>query len=581
MARIVITGRPGSAGSAVGRLLWVDPAATGRPEAGARAGAEQPDAAAEAARLREALAAAAAELEALARETAGRAGEEVGAIFEAQALFARDPAILEPALGAIAAGATAVEAIDRVAAEQADALAGVDDEYFRERAADLRDVGRRVADLLAGRSRPDLHHRDGQLAIVAAADLDPSLVAVIRPELVGGIALVGGAPSGHAAIVARALGIPLALGLGPDLDRRLDGRPAAVDGDEGRLIVEPADDDLVELGGRDPGAGHGELAAPAELGAHGIRVEANVGSVAEAELSARLGADGVGLVRTELLFLGRTTAPSLAEQRALYRRIGDALGGRPVTFRTLDVGGDKPAGFEPTSTEANPALGVRGLRLGLRRPDLFATQVRALLEAVPDQPVRILLPMVSTLEELRAARAAIEAAAAASHSAGTPIASEILIGVMIEVPALAVVVDVIAPEVDFFSIGTNDLVQYTLASDRTNPDLADLGTPFQPAIVRLIAATCRAAAAADRPVAICGESAADADFARLAAGLGVNELSVTPRAVARVRAALSGLDLDAARAAARAAESAPTVAAVREIAASLRPAEAAAVRAAG
>ena len=563
MARRLLIGRAGSPGAAVGRLLWVEALGPGQ----AADGDSQPrDARAEADRLRAAMAEAADELGALARETAGRAGEEIGAIFEAQALFARDPGILDPALAAVSAGASAVEAIDRVAAEQADLLAGVDDAYFRERAADLRDVGRRVADLLTGRTRPDLHRRDGQTAILAADDLDPSLVAAIRPELVGGIALVGGAPSGHAAIVARALGIPLVLGIGASLARELDECAALLDGDGGRLVVEPAEDDLASL---PASAGAGVSGVPS-ANRHGIHVEANVGSIAEAELAARLGADGIGLVRTELLFLGRTVAPGLVEQRAVYRRIADAMGDRPVTFRTLDVGGDKPAGFEPTGAEANPALGVRGLRLGLRREVLFDTQIQAILEASPARPARILLPMVSSLEELRAARIAIERVADRARADGAAVSSEVRIGVMVEVPALALVADMIAPEVDFFSIGTNDLIQYTLAADRTNPELAELATPFQPAIIRLIGATCRAAAAHGRPVAVCGEAAADPDVVGLLVGLGVGELSVAPRAIASVQAALSGLELGAARDAATAAEAAPTVAAVRAIAAGVR-----------
>jgi multiphosphoryl transfer protein len=574
MTRRLLIGRAGSPGASVGRLLWVEAIGPGHAS---EADGSSLGAAAEADRLRAAMIAAAEELDTLARETAGRAGEDIGAIFEAQALFARDPGILDPALAAVADGASAVEAIDRVAAEQADLLAGVDDAYFRERAADLRDVGRRVADLLTGRTRPDLHRRDGQTAILAAEDLDPSLVAAIRPELVGGIALVGGAPSGHAAIVARALGIPLVLGIGSALTRDLDECAALLDGDGGRLVVEPAEDDLASL----PLSGVAAVSGAPSANRHGILVEANVGSIAEAELAARLGADGIGLVRTELLFLGRTVAPGLAEQRAVYRRIADAMGDRPVTFRTLDVGGDKPAGFEPTGAEANPALGVRGLRLGLRREALFDTQIRAILESSPGRTARILLPMVSSLEELQAARVAIERAADRARAEGAAISAEVRIGVMVEVPALALVADVIAPEVDFFSIGTNDLIQYTLAADRTNPELAELATPFQPAIIRLIGATCRAAAAHGRPVAVCGEAAADPDAAVLFIGLGVGELSVAPRSIAAVQAVLGGIELRAARDAAAEAETAPTVAAVREIAARVRRADALETRIAG
>ena len=513
---------------------------------------------------------AAEELEALARDTAGRVGPEVGSIFEAQAIFAQDPGLIEPAIAAIRDGSTAEEAIDRVAAEQAEALAGVDDAYFRERAADLRDVGRRVLDRLSGRTRADLHHRDGTAAIVAAEDLDPSAVAGIRPELVAGLALAAGAPNGHAAIVARALGIPLVLGLGPGLHQGLAGRSVAIDGSDGRLFVDPDADDLARLVGdpaERPGA-HDVVAAGSSSEALplGIRIEANVGSVAEAEGAARAGADGIGLVRTELIFLGRTIAPGLNEQRAVYRRILDAMGGRPVVFRTLDIGGDKPAGFEPGEPEANPALGVRGIRLGLRRPELFETQLRALLEAAAGGELRILLPMVTTLDEVRAGRAALARAAEAAHGDGAAVARDVRLGVMIEVPAAALIADALAPEVDFFSIGTNDLVQYTVAADRTNPALADLATPFQPAVLRLIATVCRAALVHDRPVGVCGEAAADPLAAALFAGFGVTELSVAPRSVAALRAAVAGFDPATIRSVAEQVLAAPTADRVREIA---------------
>jgi len=480
--------------------------------------------------------------------TADRAGPDIGAIFEAQGIFARDPGIIDPALRAIRAGATAEEAIDRVAAEQAEILAGVDDAYLRERAADLRDVGRRVLDRLTGRSRPDLHHRDGTPAIVAADDLDPSAVAGIRPELVSGVALGAGAANGHAAIVARALGIPLVLGLGAALHIGLEGRSVAIDGSEGRLLVDPSPADLAGLshGDESVAATDGVASTPTWSPAAGlplgIRIEANVGSVAEAEQAARAGADGIGLVRTELIFLGRTIAPGVNEQRAIYRRILDAMPDRPVVFRTLDIGGDKPAGFEPVEPEANPALGVRGIRLGLRRPEILETQLRSLLEAAAGRELRVLLPMVSTLDEVRAGRTALARAAEAARSAGAAIATDVLFGVMIEVPAAALVADGLAPEVDFFSIGTNDLVQYTVAAD------------------------CRAADAYGRPVGVCGEAAADPLAAALFAGLGVTELSVAPRSVAATRAAVAGFDRVTIRSIADEALKVPTAERVREIA---------------
>jgi phosphoenolpyruvate-protein phosphotransferase len=577
MARTTLVGQAGSPGSGVGRLLWLDGLSNGTGR-GARIPAQpgsapaSPDAIAEERRLLAALETAATELDELARETADRAGPDVGAIFEAQGIFARDPGLIEPALDSIRKGATAEEAIDRAAAEQAEMLAGLDDAYVRERAADLRDVGRRVLDRLTGRRRPDLHHRDGIPAIVAAEDLDPSAVAGIRPELVTGIALAAGAPNGHAAIVARALGLPLVLGLGADLHVGLDGRSVAIDGSDGRLLVEPTAEDIAGLSRPDEPASVSTEVAPIEARAgetsppHGIRIDANVGSVAEAEQAALAGADGIGLVRTELMFLGRTIAPGLNEQRTAYRRILQAVGGRPVVFRTLDIGGDKPAGFESGEAEANPALGVRGIRLGMRRPDLLETQLRALLEASAGRELRVMLPMVSTIEEVRAGRSAIARAAESSRTAGAAIASEVLLGVMIEVPSAALVADTLAPEVDFFSIGTNDLVQYTMAADRTNPALADLATPYQPAVLRLIATVCRAALAQSRPVGVCGEAAADPLAAALFVGLGVTELSVAPRSVGGIRTVAGAFDPTTVRRVADEALAAPTADRVREIA---------------
>jgi phosphoenolpyruvate-protein phosphotransferase len=568
MARIVLSGQPGSAGVGIGRLLFVaETHLHGHQAAPTRI--PLADQAAEEARLTRALDAAAQELENLAIETSERAGTEVGAIFEAQALFARDPGIVQPALEAIRAGASAEEAIELATAEQADLLAAVDDEYMRERAADLRDVGRRVSGLLSGRTPPRLHLAGGDLAILVAEDLDPSIMANLRPELVAGVVLSGGAANGHAAIVARALGMPLVLGVGSALDDSLEGQSAAVDGNTGRLIVEPDEGDLAALSSNTSAAVTPPAPPRALPAAHAgviVGVEANVGSVREAEQAALAGADGIGLVRTELLFLGRSTPPGLDEQRTTYRRIAAAMAGRPVVFRTLDVGGDKPAAYAVGGGESNPALGVRGIRLGLRRPSLLETQLRALLEAVPTEPLRVLLPMVSTLEEVEAAREALRRASQAARDAGAEVAVDVRLGIMIEVPSAAVMADVLAAHADFFSIGTNDLVQYTLAADRTNPALAEIASPLQPAVLRLIAQVTAAAAIHGRPVAVCGEAAANPGAAALFVGLGVTELSVAPGSIGALRAVLAELDLSTCQRAAQSALAASTVDSVRAIA---------------
>jgi phosphocarrier protein FPr len=561
MARATLVGRPGSPGIGIGRLLWIATGDGANETPGAPSTAA--DAATERARLEAALAVAAADLNALAEEASSRAGAEVGAIFGAQALFASDPGIVDPAMAAIDAGASAEEAIDRVTAAQAEVLAAVDDEYFRERAADLRDVGRRIVDALTGRARPALHRSDGLPAVLAADDLEPSLVVAIRPELITGIALAGGAPTGHAAIVARALGIPLALGLGTEVSAELDGVEVAVDGTGGRLLVEPDEADLVAARASTEVAG---VVGPGRARDLPVEVSANVGSVREAEAAAAAGADGIGLVRTELLFLGRSVPPGLDEQRALYRRIAAALPGKHVAFRTLDIGGDKPAPYLAAEPEMNPALGVRGIRLSLARPDLFETQLRALLETDAERPLDVLLPMVSAVEEVAAAREAVARAAAASGNVGASTAADVRVGVMIEIPSAAIMADAFAPVVDFFSVGTNDLVQYALAVDRTSASLAELATPLQPAVLRLVRTVVAAARAHDRHVSVCGEAAADPLAAALLVGLGVDELSVAPSSIGSVRELAGGLDVERCRAAAEQACSVATAAEVRAIA---------------
>lgn len=590
MATRILEGRPGSPGLGVGALLRPDgigpsnghaAPTDGTAPSGALLAADR--VALEQARLLDALRTAAAQLDGLAAETGERAGAGIGAIFEAQALFARDPALVDPALRGIATeGRSAVQAIEIAAAEQAGVLAAVDDEYFRERAADVRDVGRRVVDILLGHPPLDLHRADGAPAVIVAEDLDASVVATLRPELVSGIALSGGAANGHAAIVARALGIPMTLGLGGSLADALEGVRVAVDGTGGRLLIEPADIDLAALAetsrsavDRSPTSGGG----PAELaqggsdrsgeGARGAprwTLEANAGSVREVERAITAGASGIGLFRTELLFLGRNVPPGLEEQRGIYRRVLEAAAGAPVVFRTLDVGGDKPAGYQRTELEANPALGIRGIRLGLRHPELLEVQLRALVEASAGGELRVMFPMVATLEEVLAARAMVGSIVDACRRVGIAAASLVRVGIMVEVPAAALMADALAREVDFLSIGTNDLIQYTLAADRTNPGLEVLATALQPSVLRLVDRVVMAAHPLGRSVAVCGEAAADPLVGPLLVGLGVDELSVAPAAIPAVRERLESLDAEAARAGALEALSATTVDEVRAIA---------------
>lgn len=567
MAGTVLVGRPGSPGIGVGRSLIVPGTAhAGAASAGAgSASAGQGTPEEETARLRAALAAAAGELTALAAATAQAAGDEVGAIFEAQALFAVDPGIVDPALAAVAAGSSAADAILDVTEAQAQQLAAVDDAYFAQRAADVRDVGRRVAALARGQGRPDLWHADGEPAVLVAEDLDPSIVAALRRELVAGIALAAGAPTSHAAIVARALGIPLVLGLGSRIGDIAAGLEVAVDGGLGRVVLSPSPAALDDLRRSAGVAAVATPVGPVDERPHGIALVANVGSALEAEAAFAAGADGIGLVRTEMLFIGRHAPPTVGEQRATYTAIRDAMRGRPVTFRTLDIGGDKPAAWQTGPSEANPALGVRGVRLGQRQPSLLDDQLRALVEAAVGADLRVMIPMVATLEELDAVRRRLDEVVAAVVADGGARPATVELGAMVEVPSAAIMADELARAAAFLSIGTNDLVQYTLAADRTNPALADLASPLQPAILRLIDGVVRAGERHGCHVAVCGEAAADPTVVPILIGLGVKELSVTPSSIAAVRTLVAGLDPTACRAQADRALEARTLAEVRAL----------------
>lgn len=563
----MLAGRAGSPGIGIGRALKVG-GSPGSPGPGINPDLVA-DPATQAELLRTSLDTAAAELTTLAGQTATRAGEEVGSIFQAQALFARDPGIVDPAYAEVTAGRSAADAILIVTERQADMLAGVDDEYFRERAADVRDVGRRVAAIVRGDARPDLWHTDGRPAVLISVDLDPSVVAGLRPELVAGIALAGGAPTGHAAIVARALGIPLVLGLGAAIMAVPDDAELAVDGSSGQVFVDPSPSELASLAEAAAAVAAPDRDADQDPGApydtHGISIVANVASAMEASAAAMAGADGIGLVRTELLFLGRHAAPTISEQRATYARIRAAMGGRPIVFRTLDVGGDKPASWQTGPLEANPALGVRGVRLGQQQPVTLDDQLRALVEAAGAADLRIMLPMVSTLEELDDVRDRLDRIVAAVEMETGTRPVELRLGVMIEVPSAAVMADALAEKADFFSIGTNDLVQYTMAADRTNPDLADMASALQPAVLRLIDGVIRAAKARGRHVAVCGEAAADPSIVPILVGLGVDGLSVSPGSLAAVRALVARLDPAACAALAQRALRARTLREVRAL----------------
>ncbi len=510
--------------------------------------------------LRKALSATEQELAVFSRQVLQDVGQAESAIFDAQALMLRDPTLRDAALQLIEQQhLDAPSALARVGEQQATLLEQLDNELLAARATDVRDVVSRVIRSLRGQKVQDLSALR-QPVILLAQDLTPSDTVQLRPDFVLGICTTRGGPTAHAAILARALGIPALAGLGEDaLSVIHDGDELALDADQAVLYHLPSPEVRAQLTQRleeqqqqlaANKRAASEARAPVIINDRRIHLLANVANEAEAEAARQWGAEGIGLLRTEFLFAAATTLPDEEEQRQRYVRVfrafkGNAAQSGPIVVRTLDAGADKPL---PALTsvlgareEANPALGLRGLRIHLAHQELLTQQLAALLRAAAETDVQlhIMFPMLATVEELRAAKAIFERVYADLRQRGSAVPAHVPLGIMIEVPSAAVMAEELAQEADFFSIGANDLLQYTVASDRTNPAVSYLYNPMQPAVLRLIQQIAQAGRRAGKPVAVCGEIASDARIAPILVGLGVDELSMTPTAIPSVRTALT------------------------------------------
>ena len=464
-----------------------------------------------------------------ARGAAAEAG-----ILQAQALMLDDPALLDGASSLIRKGRPADAAVAETMAPFAEMLRASDDEVFKARAADLEDVVEQLRRALHGVS--DMPPPPATPSIVVARDLAPSQTAGLDRTLVVGFATEQGTATAHTAILARALGLPAVVGIAGLVDAVADGQSVLLDGDRGTLVIDPSPGSVAHVAGPKPLVTD---AAPAVTkDGRRIDVGCNAANLEDAQRAAAAGADGIGLLRSEFLFLGSDRLPTEEEQVAMLEQVMAAMAPRPVILRTLDVGADKPLPALPQPAEANPALGVRGLRLQLlRRPELLMDQLRAALRIAAGYPLRLMFPMVSTVDEVRQVKLLLEKARRELNAS-----PRMEVGIMVEVPAAAVTADVLAKEVDFFSLGTNDLTQYLFAADRTNPDLASLADSLHPALLRVIDQVVRAAHSEGRWVGVCGEMASDLGAVPLLIGLGVDELSVHPPLVARIKASVRGLE---------------------------------------
>ena len=562
-----LKGIPASPGVAIG------PAALYRPRPPEVVARAIDDAAGEWRRLRAAVDTARDEIDALHRRAVAQVGADEAAIFEAHLLFLQDPLLVEATRDRIYSEKINAEAAwQRETAAMAATYREMADDYMRARAADVEDVAQRVLRGLMGVAPPSLDF--AAPAILIAADLTPSDTARLDRERVLAVCTELGGATAHSAILARALGIPAVVGLGHAVWQVAEGQHVAVDGNAGALWLQPDEAQVASLTAqreawletqrRDKAAGQGAAATP-----DGRRVEiaANVGSPNDVAPALEFGAEGVGLFRTEFLFMDRAAAPSEEEQFEAYRRAARAAGGRPLIIRTLDVGGDKPLPYLDLGEEANPFLGWRAIRFCLERPDVFMPQLRAILRAsaAEDGPrnVKLMLPMIGAPAEVHAARAMLATAQAELRAAGVPYDEGMEVGIMIEVPSAVAVADQLARLVDFFSIGTNDLTQYVMAADRGNARVAELASAFQPAVLRMVRDAATAAHNAGIWIGMCGELAGNPLAAPVLIGLGLDELSMSAPSIPAVKAAVRRFSLaDAQRiaAAALALDSAEAVA---------------------
>lgn len=506
-------------------------------------------------RFAEAQAETSAQLQGLATELHAEGKHDEAAIFEAQAMLALDPALSDLVKGRLAQPDTPLsEAVQQAAETMATMLGGLDDPYLRERAADVRAVGVQISAQLHGARTPQV----APGSIVIAADLTPAQTAALRKSGIAGFATASGTATGHVAILARGLGIPAIVGMGDGLLAVIDGAPAILDADSGVLIIAPDADVVTAYDARiaQQQAEQQRLDTLRDLPAitadgQAISLWANIGHPDDVHSALAFGAEGIGLFRTEFLFLDRDTPPDENEQYQAYATVLRAMAGKPVVIRTIDIGGDKPIPYLPPLHEPNPFLGWRGVRFAMRFPDLFQVQLRALLRAATEGDLRVMLPMIATPDDVAWARAAIDQAAHDLAAAGRPHRADPALGIMIETPAAVVALGRIAPGISFGSIGSNDLAQYTLAADRGDGQLITRYQHDDPAVWRMIRLATETAQRLGLELSLCGELGSHPQAAVALVGLGLSKLSMTPTALPRVKEALRATTSDAARALAK------------------------------
>ena len=504
------------------------------------------------------------EIQILLSHASTQIGDSEAAIFDAHLLFLSDPALLDAVRHRIYEHKLNAEAAWQFTVEEiANGYRQMDDPYMQERAADMIDVGQRVQQLLGGSvtSPPKL----SQPAILIAKDLTPSDTAQLDSSLVLGICITQGSATSHSAILARSLGIPAVVGAPKQVLQITDETTIAVDGETGQIWIDPDQSVRTELQVKQQeweNTQNQALESVRELAktrdGQRIKVLANISGIKDARVALKMGAEGFGLLRTEFLYLDRAKAPTEAEQFSIYQEIAQSLDNQssenqPLIIRTLDVGGDKPLAYLQKPLESNPFLGWRGIRFCLDNLELFKTQLRAILRVSSSHRIKIMFPMIATLAELQRTKAILNQVKTKLRQENIPFDENMEVGMMIEIPSAVAIADRLATEVDFFSIGSNDLSQYITAADRTNPRVAKLADGLHPGVLKMIDETIQAAHQAGIWVGLCGELASDPQAISILIGLGIDEISLNPHAIPKIKKAIAQLSFPEAEAIAQAA----------------------------
>lgn len=507
------------------------------------------DPAAEYARVEAAFEKSIKQLETIKENAASRLGAEELAVFDAHITILSDPEMMGQIKDSIETNkVSAEEAVDTVTTMFSDMLASMDNEYMKERAADVKDVAKRAMSNLMGKELPNIAGIDHPVIIVAH-EITPSDTSQMDAKFVKGMITDLGGRTSHAAIMSRTLRIPAIVGSQTITMDAKDGEMMVVDGLNGDAVLNPSEEEVAkyEQAAEDYAKQLAEWAklvdAPSvSKDGKEFEIAANIGTPDDVEDATKQGADGVGLFRSEFLYMSGDHFPSEDEQFEAYKKAVEGMNGKPVVVRTMDIGGDKPLDYMPLPEELNPFLGYRAIRICLQQPDMFKTQLRALVRASEFGPIQIMFPMIATVAELRAAKKIYEEAKAEVQATHPGLGDNVKIGMMIEVPLAAVNADALAKEVDFFSIGTNDLIQYFFAADRGNESVSYLYQPLNPALLSVIKHVIEAAHRHDTKAAMCGEMAGDELALPLLMGMGLDEYSMSATSILRTRSMMSKLD---------------------------------------